>query len=242
VRNERSSLRRDIAAWRRLRNKHIPVDDQLEETLAVDATDDDLGQPEEIRLLLPSEYTAEERTELGLEHLAAQQLKIHVGEAETAIAELCLAIRTFRTDVQFKQAEVSGQRATTRAQAALGVTSAARTDAAHKYRFHYKHMLALGFPASDQRFQALHDNDLVAFNSTRKPERLGTGKTSESWIWRGNKDTRNARLIQADLRVLYFRSLSQYLRWGEDGEILVEDFKRTVKSFGNYQAIWQQLS
>ncbi|EJD32403.1 hypothetical protein AURDEDRAFT_178529 [Auricularia subglabra TFB-10046 SS5] len=79
----------------------------------------------------------------------------------------------------------------------------------------------------------------------------GNGKTSESWIWRGNKDVsfvdekkrkRLDDLADDDLRVLYFRSYSQYLRWGEDGEILLEDFKRAVKSFTNYQEIWKQLA
>lgn len=42
--------------------------------------------------------------------------------------------------------------------------------------------------------------------------------------------------------MFYFRTVAHYMRWGEEGEILREDFKRLVKSHRALEKVWNNLA
>ncbi|KZW00058.1 hypothetical protein EXIGLDRAFT_597626, partial [Exidia glandulosa HHB12029] len=246
IRNERARLGKELLSWRRTRDKLLPPD-----TPEFAHPEDDDWAVEREQLYLPSQYPEQKRKTLDLDQLAAKERLVREAEAEMALVELCMAIRTFGVSVSYKHAEITGQARSTRAQQQLVKALDIRNKYARVYRFHYGRLVKLGMPENDGRFQKLTDADLKSYNSTRDAQQLGSSKRSESWIWYGGMDGSSIKdddkkrldaMIDDDLRVFYFRTKAHYERWGEEGEILREDFKRLIKSHDAMEKVWLALS
>ena len=73
------------------------------------------------------------RAAFGLDSLATIELMLQEGQAHDALESLCITIKTFNYNFQFKTDHVFGQGPNARAQAFLQELSAGKVSAADKY-------------------------------------------------------------------------------------------------------------
>ena len=132
--------------------------------------------------MLPSFCDQHIHEALGLTSLAAIEYQLHEGQAYDALEDVREKIKIFNANLDFKKANVFGQRANTRAQAFLSQLSADKISGAEKYRVARRALIRLGLSESDTSLQELHDDQLYGKGATR-PARLGDSKREDPWFW-----------------------------------------------------------
>jgi hypothetical protein len=125
--------------------------------------------PEKEQLLLPSYFDQHLRERLGLTSLAATEYKLREGQA-------------YNANLDFKKANVFGQRANTRAQHFLSQLAADKVSGAEKYRVARRALIRLGLSESDASLRELHNDQLYGKDASR-PARLGDSRKKDSWFW-----------------------------------------------------------
>jgi hypothetical protein len=72
----------------------------------------DGGEPEKMRLLLPSDFSPADRAQLELSGLATAEYRLHEGQVHDTLADLCTAIRTKNFNLNLKKTDIYGTGAT----------------------------------------------------------------------------------------------------------------------------------
>ena len=138
--------------------------------------------PEREQLFLPSYFDQHQRERLGLTSLAGIEYQLREGQAYDALEDVREKIKIFNANLDFKKANIYGQRANTRAQQFLSQLAADKVSGAEKYRVARRALIRLGLSESDASFQELHNDQLYGKDASR-PARLGDSKKEDPWFW-----------------------------------------------------------
>ncbi|KAF9486051.1 hypothetical protein BDN70DRAFT_988377 [Pholiota conissans] len=234
----RAKLQRDILKWRSTQLTLCP-------SLNLEIKASDAAHPEHEPLLLPSHFSQPLRLSLGLDKYAEIEYTLREGQAHDALESVRKAIRTFNFNLKFKKEQVRGQGANTRAQNFLRTLTADKLSSAEKYRISRRALLSLGLSADDAVFQELLDTQLWSKNSAA-PLKLGDSHLDDPWFWTVGRPSGQSVEDEKDWnlemdRVKWFRDRAACQRSLEEKEILVEEFKRTIRSFERLQEAWTEL-
>ena len=138
--------------------------------------------PEKEKLMLPSSFDQHLRKVLGLISLAAMEYQLREGQAYDALEDVREKIKIFNANLDFKKANVFGQRANTRAQQFLSQLAVNKISGAEKYRVAHQALIHLALSESETSLQELHNNQLYG-KDTSRPARLGNSKKEDSLFW-----------------------------------------------------------
>jgi len=175
IRRARNKLQRELISWRQIQFISCPL---LKPYIGVV----DPISPEKEELMLPSHFDQHTRKSLGLTSSAAIEYQLREGQAYDALEGVREKIKIFNANLDFKKANVFGQRANTRAQAFLSQLSADKISGAEKYRVARRALIRLGLSESDTSLQELCDDQLYGKDASR-PARLGDSKKEDPWFW-----------------------------------------------------------
>ncbi|KAJ6489120.1 hypothetical protein C8R45DRAFT_929812 [Mycena sanguinolenta] len=186
--------------------------------------------PELEKLFLPSDFTSSERTKLGLETLATEELRLRKGEANDALRSLREHLLHSHALKQHKNARnnaVHGQAKNTRAVQKIKDVQTKIQDR------------SFGFPE-------LKDEDIYT-KDVHEPHNLGDGGKVEGWIWQqgyyGNlSPTEEADYALDSARVQWHCAHADMERWQEEVEILAQEFRRAIQGFDKMEAVWTALA
>ncbi|GLB34092.1 hypothetical protein LshimejAT787_0109760 [Lyophyllum shimeji] len=237
--NSRAKLNQEITNWRQEQLSRFP-------SLHSEQKSADGSHAEELPLLLPSSFSTDRRSILGLNRLAQIEYQLREGQAHDALAEVRLAIKTCNANLQFKRNQVHGQRPNTRAQQYLRTLEAEKLAALEKYQRAYRALLALGLSPEDQSLRPLDKTQLWMKNVTERHQ-MGHSKTQDPWFWHAGRpsglspEEEDAWSLEMD-RVKWFRDRAARDRSREEKEILEEEFRRSVTSFQRMSQVWTELA
>jgi len=166
--------------------------------------------------MLPSSFDQHLHEGLGLTSLAAIEYQLREGQAYDALEDIREKIKIFNANLDFKKANVFGQRANTRAQQFLSHLAADKVSGAEKYRVARRALIRLGLSELDVSLQELR-NDQLYGKDTSRPARLGDSKKEDPWFWIVGRPSDLTPKEQTDWSLesesLYINS--NYLPWAE---------------------------
>ena len=246
----RKKIQRELISWRQTQFVICPLLKPY-----IDAVDPSF--PEKEKLMLPSSFDQHLREGLGLTSLAAVEYQLREGQAYDALEDVREKIKIFNANLNFKKANVFGQRANTRAQQFLSQLAADKVSGAEKYRVAHRALIRLGLSESDA-----HNDQLYGKDASR-PARLGDSKKEDPWFWTVGRPSGLTPKEQTDWslecessisaiclgtnipfltvdRVKYFRDRSALQRAREEKEILECEMARTARSFAVMKEAWSE--
>ncbi|KAJ2912805.1 hypothetical protein MD484_g7609, partial [Candolleomyces efflorescens] len=239
VKKKRTALLSELQRWRKQQAKAtpgvVPSVVQLDSNVEV----------EDENLCLPSDFDISERERLGLLDASVCELKLRQGEANSAVAGICSALRHENLLLATKAREAQGIYQNLRSLSSLNTVKARKKEYAARYRAARIALLRLNNLPDHSRmdeYPRLQDKDMFQKNAAKSRE-LGDGKLTDSWIWsygnlRGMTSGEKAEfLAQAD-RVHWFRTRADMFRWIEEVEILEEDFRRYIRACESMSSFW----
>jgi hypothetical protein len=171
----RNKIHRELISWRQTQFVVCPLLKSY-----IGAVDPNF--PEKENLMLPSSFDQHLHEGLGLTLLAAIEYQLREGQAYDALEDVCEKIKNFNANLDFKKANVFGQRANTRAQQFLSRLAGDKVSGAEKYRIARRALIRLGLSELDASLQELH-NDQLYGKDTSRPARLGDSKKEDPWFW-----------------------------------------------------------
>ena len=217
--------------------------------------------PEKESLYLPSSFSESFRMAYGLNELGKIEYQLREGRAHDALQSIRTSIKTFNHNLDLKKTAVFGQHANTRAQGFLKQLAADKVSGAEKYRRMRAALIALGLPQNDTVLQQLDDDQLWG-KDTSHMSQLGDSKRQDPWFWSVGRPSNlspaedlewsierrcqhfyqicNAKALAVD-RVKWYRERSARNRSREEKEILEEEMKRTLRTFGFLHNMWSTL-
>ena len=205
IRQARNKIQRELIVWRQTQLVICPL---LEPYVgAVDPI-----SPEKEKLLLPSSFDQHLREDFGLTSLAAFEYQLREGQAYDALEDVRLKIKIFNANLDFKKANVFGQRANTRAQAFLSQLAVDKVTGAEKYRVARRALIRLGLSESDASLQELHDHQLYGKDASR-PAKLGDSKKEDPWFWMVGRPSNLTPKEQTDWSIECESLLIDLLSW-----------------------------
>lgn len=233
----------------------------LQDIIMLEPTDN--LQPESQKLFLPSDFNADERTELRLATLAMMERELREGQAHDILAALRKAVQATGVQEDFGMMEVRGQHAKTRNAEEIKKLKANARGCAAQYRVVRDALLRLGMSEEDATFKPLLDEELWMKNP-HTVHRLGDGTREEPWYWHmGPSGIRtDADMAAWELdgvcsfflftfiivlifflaqRVKWFRALADAKRWKEESEILDAEWDRTIRSCTKMAEVWRAV-
>ncbi|KAJ2913710.1 hypothetical protein MD484_g6700, partial [Candolleomyces efflorescens] len=245
IENRRSSLMKIVKQWRKKYIKLVPL---LEDKIA---TSSDAESIEKEALHLPSDFSPQERKELGLSDLSHFELKLREGQANAAITGICNCLTHENLLVGFQRKHSRGVKQNTRSHKIINRIRAKRNGYAACYRHARLRLLALSnLGSKDSKrldgFPELKNDDMYQKNAA-DVRVLGEGKETDSWIWsygnlRGLDDGQRKEFLNEVKKVHWFRTRADMMRWVEEVEILEEDFRRLVRAAESMAAFWTSVN
>ncbi|KAF7365921.1 hypothetical protein MVEN_00467300 [Mycena venus] len=240
IRTERKQLYTKLVAFRGTLLKRAP-------TLYPHMTEIDFDEPEETQVLLPSDFSAAERTSLKLDSLGQIEFDLRREAAYQALHDLKdhIQLRNFVFGEKKSHANgVHGVAANTRAGQYLGMLKNNIEMAGDRYRRIRKALIALGLPADDTSFQPLPRNEQRGKDALKlKP---GDSRRPDPWFWHAQRpaglDEEGERAWETELeRVRWYRARELKNRAHEEVEILEAEFKRATTWFLTTANIWTTM-
>ncbi|KAF8584063.1 hypothetical protein K439DRAFT_1346975, partial [Ramaria rubella] len=110
-------------------------------------------------LLLPSEFSPEDRIKYDLQDIAEQECSLHQGQANDALTKLCLAIKQSSLSTEFKVKSMRGQKDNTCAQSVLQNLCHKCIMQAHKYRSAQVALISLGMRPEGPTYKPLNNSE-----------------------------------------------------------------------------------
>ncbi|TFY63889.1 hypothetical protein EVJ58_g2973, partial [Rhodofomes roseus] len=248
----RRTLRRELDKWRELQVSLMPEIDFPDADGELDDDDDDdddddttTGTPEDEPLALPSDFTATERDDLGLQALATIERRIRVGHAYDLLDGIKQSLNHQGAFLLDKRKHARGQKDNTRSQTQVNAAVARTRAIAGLYNYNRDRLIALSCDDSDVLPQLNLDSDLKGKN-WNKPRQLGDSRDEASWIWTvvppwRSEGQAEAWQLEVD-RVQWFRAKAEMTRANEEVNKLHAEFKRTILGFKNMSKAWEAVS
>jgi hypothetical protein len=252
----RLKLCQKINSWRKTQLDHYPrLRDELDAV--------NLAEPENERLMIPSQFSDAHRRSLGIQELAKVERSLREGQAHDALDKVQLAIQMFNYNMKFKVDNIRGQRPSTRTEEFLASLSKDKVSAADKYRRVRTALLRLGLSEGDLSLQPLLNDQLWCKNEN-SPAAQGDAKREDPWYWMVGRpsglspreeaewqiESKRKSICSYDLlmkvytayRVKWFRARAARNRAQEEVEILEAEFRRAHRSFLQMSKIWMELA
>ncbi|KAG1794813.1 uncharacterized protein HD556DRAFT_1474044, partial [Suillus plorans] len=226
-----NTLRRRIDTWMKMQELYMPSLAALrvsESSVSGSVT----AAPEAIKLWLPSQIS---RTAPCNSRLQAIEWKLRYAQGHDALRSLRSNLHAQTAILKYKDRNLRGQGANTRARNTLKAVEARIEAAARTYEYAHKALVVLS-PRVNQTgwhssLRPLDRADVRSMTDLLWGETEGTRKLSWIWNMRGaaaNKiDKDNAS--EADMRIEWCKARARAMRWTEEVELLKEEMRRILQ-------------
>lgn len=141
------------------------------------------GSPEEEPLALPSDFSASERRDMGLEALAVFEHRIRLGHAYDLIEAVKQSINHQGAFLVDKRKHARGQKANTRSQRQVSGAAARTRSLANLYNYNRDRLLALSDGEPTDILKRININDDLKSKNWRAPRQQGDSREERAWIW-----------------------------------------------------------
>ncbi|KAG9075323.1 hypothetical protein FS749_013019, partial [Ceratobasidium sp. UAMH 11750] len=201
------------------------------------------ADPENAELGLPSSYLPETLNAAGLGEFIDLEADLRRGicsdELETSRELLGVKALT----IKFKDANIRGEKRTTRAEAQLTAHQEKIYKAQWRYNNSRDALIRLGASDEDLRiYQRLERTDLKYLKEYISGEStgIGQGHVRLPWLWsqRTEKFSSEEAWQEQAMKVEWFRSRERFRRWEEELKLLKREMVMTYRSFKTQQDIW----
>ena len=233
----------------------------------ISSPDDDDERPLDTILGLPSDIDLARHADMEIIELAKLELKLWEGVAYDIISSLKEEIKYKKCFLNEKQRSLKGVRQNTRSNQALERLQKVIERTRNQYNFVREHLIRLGLPEDDKRFQPIGKKDLWMMNINTPRNRRGTARGShdvepkiEPWYWRTTWNSeasseekswsieglyslafscsaRPDHISTAD-RVRWHRQRAERDRHEEEVEILKEELRRVMRTHKKFYDLW----
>ncbi|KAJ7744427.1 hypothetical protein DFH07DRAFT_963653 [Mycena maculata] len=220
-----------------------------------DRRDAELPPPkaEDVKLFLPSELQTEEMEEGCRKGLPTMEGRLREGQCRDALVQLRSRLHAKRHLITFRNTEVVGQRASTRAHTLIERVDAA----AAKYQRARDALIALRGRAACEDIHELKAADIqldeereADAKARKKLGAIGSSKWRQqgmallsrdrrlSWIWtEGGGPGVSEQELHDSVRVEWSKAKARKERWEEEVELLREEMKRVLR-FLRWRGMW----
>jgi hypothetical protein len=213
--------------------------------------------PENILLFLPSSLPPTLHPELrstGVSPgLLEKEIKLRIGQADDALAELRRQRRVITGLVLFKKLNVSGtgQKKNTRIRTLFKRFSNKTERIAERYRHAYQALVAVDAEGDwSSRLRVLLPEDIRGpgredYDKINNRPEVSERRREQSWIWLVPRVETAPDIgvmeehLDANLRVEWAKSRARAARWTEDVDLLLEEMRRTLTFFERKAAWWR---
>ncbi|QRV78856.1 hypothetical protein RhiJN_06871 [Ceratobasidium sp. AG-Ba] len=198
------------------------------------------GEEKNVDLGLPSSFSPETLASAGLSSLSDLEKRLRRGTCVDALQSVKRVLGARSATINFKNANVRGQIATTRSQSAIKVHNAKILKAQWRYENSRGALEALGMVQADRdQFLELRREDLkpLKLYYEEYAQNTGHGITSMSWIWRSEVAPNDKWQVEE-----WFRSRERYKRWNEQLILLKREMIMAIRTFQTYQELWEWRS
>ncbi|KAJ7846654.1 hypothetical protein B0H13DRAFT_2238871 [Mycena leptocephala] len=219
---------------------------------------------EKVKLWLPSELPAAERSEGCLGGLVEMEVRMREGQCANALVELRTRLHTKRHLIGFRDRNITGQKKATKACTLIGQVGDRANATAAKYRKAREALTALKGPAYAPQFKELKQEDITldgevgdeevaarkklalagAGKKGRQPRHMeGSSRKTLSWIWTAagitlsEDDTAAEQALHESVRVEWSRAQARKIRWEEEVMLLREEMRRVLR-YLEWQVRW----
>ncbi|KAJ7073296.1 hypothetical protein B0H15DRAFT_793030 [Mycena belliarum] len=254
----RMTFFKKLRAFRRLQAVYMPAAvKQL--GLDEDVRDSELPAPkaEDVRLYLPSSLCQAVREEGCTKGLPRMEAKLREGQCRDALVRLRSLLHAKRHLILYRDTNVVGQRAATRAHTLIERLGERIDAIAGKYRRGREALVALRGGAECHEWKDLADTDIqldeerevdakarkkLGSIGSKSWRRQGPAMSSKnkrlSWIWTaGGGPGEDEGELHDSVRVEWSKALARKCRWEEEVRLLREEMKRVLR-FLRWRALW----
>ncbi|KAG6848447.1 hypothetical protein H0H93_016880 [Arthromyces matolae] len=167
---QRNSLRIKLKSWEQLRSIYIPgLLQHLSSSSPISSSPD---IPEKQDLWLPSQLPPETRQTACISGLSEMEVKLRIAQCHDALEGLRHVLRLKTRMIQFKNANIRGQKNSTRSRAIIDRVHERARGFTEKYRACRERILALSGPGDwENMLRPLQDRDVRAYTDPEKLQR-----------------------------------------------------------------------
>ncbi|EPS93581.1 hypothetical protein FOMPIDRAFT_8127, partial [Fomitopsis schrenkii] len=194
-------------------------------------------------LALPSEFSASERRDMGLEALAVFERRIRVGHAYDLLDAVKQSVNHQGAFLLDKRRHARGQKDNTRSQQQVSDAAARTRSLAKLYNYNRDRLLALSEGEPSDVLKRINLKDDLKSKNWRAPRQQGDSREERAWIWtvvpplglHREFAALNPSIVD---RVQWFRARADMSRVKEEINKLHAEFKRTRLGFDNMAQAW----
>ncbi|KAF7965473.1 hypothetical protein HWV62_43305 [Athelia sp. TMB] len=254
VQERKNGLHRKLKVWTDVQQLYMPgltILRAREERAAADSTRE--IQVYNIALHLPSALPAQMRVD---SKLVEYESRLRMAQCYEALEALRRHLRLRTHMYQFKDKQLSGQRANTRSHGLVTTTQLKVNASAAKYSRARAALTSLAERTGDvgweRHLKVLNREDIRAFGEdedkvdahrgNRREKALGEGHRRLSWIWKviGVAEDEEDTGIQESLRIEWCKMRARAMRWSEEVLLLREEMRRVQAFFAWHACWWEQ--
>ncbi|KAF8444074.1 hypothetical protein L210DRAFT_3611327 [Boletus edulis BED1] len=234
-----NTLQRCIDSWVKLQHLFLP---SLASQRAKSPGDDDsIIPPDAYKLMLPSEIC---RSIPCDERLQRVEWKLRYSQGLDALQTIRSNLRAQSCILKFKDRNLRGQGANTRARNTLKVIQARIDAAANRYDDAHKALYRLAPLLKENGvwssvLRPLNRQDIRAMSDLLWGETEGTRKLSWIWCAGGAADGEDEAILE-DMRIEWCKARARAQRWSEEVELLLEEMRRTLVFLQWDAARWEE--
>ncbi|KAG6825919.1 hypothetical protein H0H92_001861 [Tricholoma furcatifolium] len=237
-----NALSRKLIAWTERQQLYMPAVVALRRIDSITADSKKTPPPvHEYPLWLPSSIQNKVPFD---SHLADIEWELRVAQAHEALEDLRrhLQIRSYL--FKFKDQNVRGQHANTRARHAIDNIQSKITASAEEYRAAHRAIVSLGTLLQKvgwkQEFQVLEQADIRELSE--REEGISVGRSRASWIWLVTRNAstmgENDDAFQDALRLEWCKSRARAMRFAEEVDLLDEEMQRVLRFLEWKKNLW----
>ncbi|KAG1784916.1 uncharacterized protein HD556DRAFT_1435299 [Suillus plorans] len=234
-----NALQRRIDSWTRYQQLYMPIVSTLRSSTNPSPGSPQTLKPQDFPLYLPSALL----NHLDCNHrLMKHEWKLRQAQAHDALNELRSHLRLCSHIYKFKDKNLRGQAASTRAQNLIARVKAKKDAAVARYRCARQAIESLSCRLDEMGWEAtlrpLRHEDIRPMGNFTGDRTQGTGTIS--WIWlTTDVDTSPSEneSVQDCVRIEWCKARARAARWSEEVELLAEEMRR-VLAFLEWQGSW----
>ncbi|KAG1839003.1 hypothetical protein C8R48DRAFT_751508 [Suillus tomentosus] len=227
-----NALQRRIDSWTRYQQLYMPIVSMLHSSSLSASVPQVLLKLQDFPLYLLSALNyLDSPVDCDL-HLMEYEWQLWWAQAHDALNELRSHLRLRSHMYKFKDKNLRGQAASTRAQNLIARVEAKKDAAVEKYN------CRLDKVNWEERLRPLKPGDVRPMGDFAGDHTQGTGTIS--WIWLvkdGDTSPSENERVQDCVRIEWCKARARAARWSEEVELLVEEMRR-VLTFLEWQSCW----